>query len=289
MADHFMKKKRKKRPDYVKSVEFKCSSINDPNGPHKSLVPNINFTLYVIAHDSYSLGIAQKWSLCMPFVKILKIPSTIFFESFAYSSVLSDLTEQATWDQLDFVGIATYKSLKFVSIEKLTAYIELAYYKPYDFVPLYATGENLVPQALGGHTEDFNHVWSATLQALGFNEGDIRDHGSKVEVFLRSTFISRPHLMKKLISFMKMSQQVAETNDRLAAILSTDAHYREAKLNVARSVFKADYYHWHPFIFERLPAFYMSYHNVSTFRTLYQTEWFENTQLRGLYDGLRKS
>jgi hypothetical protein len=78
----------------------------------------------------------------MPFAKIIRIPTTVFFESIVYHRLLYSLRDE--WKHLDLVGLATYKSIKFSPLEKLKAYIELAYYKPYDVVPLYTTGEQLV-------------------------------------------------------------------------------------------------------------------------------------------------
>ena len=78
----------------------------------------------------------------MPFAKIIHIPTTVFFESIVYQRMLYSLRDE--WKHADLIGLATYKSLKFSPLEKLKASIELAYYKPYDVVPLYSTGEKLV-------------------------------------------------------------------------------------------------------------------------------------------------
>jgi len=82
----------------------------------------------------------------MPFAKVLMIPTTVFFESIVYRDTLWSIRSE--WKNLDFVGITTYKSLKFIAIEKLKAYLELGFYKPYDVMPLYGTGELLVRNSM---------------------------------------------------------------------------------------------------------------------------------------------
>lgn len=112
----------------VKSVAFKCSHLRGNTSlEQKNLVSYIKFRLYIIAHNDFSVGIAEKWSKCMPFVEIIRIQSTPFFESYVFASLFSNKALQQEWKQLDFIGLATYKSLKFVSIEKLeVSYIEHA-------------------------------------------------------------------------------------------------------------------------------------------------------------------
>ena len=258
-------KKRKHDVPHIKNVPFRCSK-NDRDHEHapQHLVPNIKFRFYVIAHNDFSVAVARKWSECMPFVEILRIDTSPFFETFAYSTVLKDKEMQKEWSAYDFVGLATYKSLKFLPIEKLKAYLQLAHYGPFDFIPLYSTGENLLPQAIAGHTKDFKVVWDATLAAQGFREEQIRS-ADQIEVFLRNTFITTPYWMGELVSFMDASVYTAQHNDTLRRLLRSHSHYREAKIDVAHAVFQQDYYYWHPFIFERLPAFFVHIRNVSIF------------------------
>ena len=138
------KSKLKKENIYRRAIDYSCATANNrlPSPNDNFLSPTIRFRLYIIAHDSFSQGIAEKWSKCVPFAKIITIPTTVFFESIVYQNLLHSLRDE--WKHLDLIGVATYKSLKFSPLEKLKAYIELAYYKPYDVVPLYSAGEQLV-------------------------------------------------------------------------------------------------------------------------------------------------
>ena len=62
---HFFKKKRKVPPPYIKSVEFKCSNLDNETEAPRNIVPGITFTLYLVAHNEVTANIAAKWSKCM--------------------------------------------------------------------------------------------------------------------------------------------------------------------------------------------------------------------------------
>jgi len=228
------------------------------------------------------MNIAEKWCRCMPFAKVLLIPTTIFFESIVYRDIL--WKERMKWKNLDFVGITTYKSLKFIAIEKLKAYLELGFYKPYDVVPLYGTGELLMDQAIKGHTEEFRSIWYETLNQLGYHKNV--DFIDRKEVFLRNSYLARPKALEGLISFMNRSISTVSGSPRLQMILSKDAHYQEAKKKVAESVFHSDVYQFYPFVFERLPVFYFHYYNLSVFTSLDQYAYFSNEEVDTLFEGI---
>ena len=135
---------KRKKMNYNRAIDYYCATAKNRLLSHNDnyISPHIKFRLYIIVHNSFSQEIAEKWSNCMPFVTIIRIPTTFFFESIVYQRSLYTLRDE--WKHLDLVGLATYKSLKFSPLEKLKAYIELAYYKPYDVVPLYSAGEQLV-------------------------------------------------------------------------------------------------------------------------------------------------
>lgn len=270
-------------PTYKKSVDFKCADLG--MAAPSELVPNIKFLLYIISHDDASYQVALKWSRCKPWTRVVRISSTVYFESIIYKEYLP--AHAAEWEALDFVGIATYRSLKFASLEKIKSYLELAYYKPYDVMPLYASGEYLVDQAVQGHTERFIHVWDALLQNMGFTVQEIRKH-DHVEVFLRNSLIIRPRQLRGLITFMTTAMNAVVNNSTLRDLFATNANYRESvyRKSVAQRIFHTDYYQWHPFIFERLPAFYLSVQNASVYSTLRETEWFDIADSLSIFKGL---
>jgi hypothetical protein len=142
LQKHSMTKTRRKKLLYLKSIDYECANSSAETSVERVFLHYLKFKLYILAHDDFSYEIASKWSRCMPFAEILRIPTTMFFESIIYKELLP--SRRSDWADLDFVGVATYKSLKFVSLEKLKAYLELGFHLHYDIVPLYATGEPLV-------------------------------------------------------------------------------------------------------------------------------------------------
>ena len=270
-----------KGKEYNRSVNFVCSGDNQ-----EELVDGIRFVFYIICHDEKSLEIAKKWSKCMPWSHTVLVPPSVFFESAAYSTVFPTL--EANWKSADVIGVATYKSLKFLSLEKLSAYVELAFYRPYDIVPLYTSGEYLVPQAVKGHTHEFQMIWETTLQSIvGLSVDEIKSF-DKIEVFFRNTFLISPKWFRLLIDFMSQSMHKVQSDKALTSLLKSDAHYAEGKLPVAQAIFHQDYYEWFPFVFERLPSFFFHYAGAKVFGTLRQVSLFENADpdMKTLYKGL---
>ena len=132
-------------------------------------------------------------------------------------------------------------------------------------------------QAVSGHTIEFKAVWYETLKAIGISAADIQK-ADKIDLFLRNSYVAKPSALKGLISFMNHSISIATENAKLARILATDAHYREAKKEVARRVFNSNVYFWHPFIFERLPVFYFHHFNFTVFQSLKEYENFSSNE-----------
>jgi len=277
------KKRPKLATNTTKSVSYRCGSMNIV--PPVDFVQGIKFRLYVISHDEKSHKVATEWVRCKPWASVVKIPTTVFFESIVYKEVLPPLVKD--WEELDFVGIATYRSLKFAPLEKMKASLELAHFKPYDVMPLYTTGEYMMEQAVSGHTTRFIQVWDNLLRTMGFSDADIRK-GDKAEVFLRNSILIRPAWLKKLSKFMISAIDVVQTNSTIHEDFITDAHYQESiyRKAVAQRVFHTDYYQWHPFIFERLPVFFLNHHNASVFGTLRETEWFDFANSEQVFKGL---
>lgn len=276
-------KSKKVTAPYIRSVVHKCDELGAT--PPENLVHGVRFLLYVISHDDKSFEIASRYCRCKPWTRILQIPSTPFFESIIYDELLQQ--RRAEWEGMDFVGVSTYRSLKFAPLDKLKALLELAQHKPYDVAPLFTTGEYLQAQAVRGHTAEFTQVWDMLLKVQGFTEQEIRAQDS-VEVFLRNSMIIRPRWLKRLTQHMSEAIQLVVTNASIQAAFATDAHYQEAKYRkkVAETVFHTPYYQWHPFIFERLPVFYLHHYNASIYGTLRETEWFDTRDSGSLFKGL---
>jgi hypothetical protein len=75
--------------------------------------------------------------------------------------------------------------------------------------------------------------------------------------FYRNIFVIKPAVLKKLMLFMTRAMHIATTNPTVKALLSVDAKYKEGQAEVANRIFGTSYYQLHPFVFERLPSFFL--------------------------------
>lgn len=154
-------------------------------------------------------------------------------------------------------------------------------------MPLYTAGEYMMQQAVTGHTTQFMQIWDHLLLTIGFTNQQIRA-SDRAEVFLRNSMIIRPTWLKRISKFMISAMDVVDHNATIRAEFATDAHYQEAiyRKAVAQRVFHTDYYQWHPFVFERLPVFYLHHYNASVYGTLRETEWFDFDNSGDVFKGL---
>jgi hypothetical protein len=266
----FFKQKRKiKQPSYIKSVNYTCNTTN------LNFIEGIKFKLYIISHDDISFEIAKKWSRCMPWTEIVRITNTNFFESIIYKEYFPK--NEKKWENFDFIGLCTYKSIKYISLKKLKASLELAFYRPYDVVPLMLSGEQLMNQATKGHTEKFREVWYYMLTSMGFDLVNIKKLDN-IEAFWRNSFIISPRWLKKLTKFMDDSINLLETNITIQKVFENNAYYNEGKIIVSEKIFKKKFYYWHPFIFERLPVFFLNFYNAKIFSSIQEIQNFENNE-----------
>jgi hypothetical protein len=79
--------------------------------------------------------------------------------------------------------------------------------------------------------------------------------------FFRNVFIIKTEILIDMIHFMNKAMDIAINNENIKKLLSADSHYNEGSAEVAMKIFGTKYYQLFPFIFERLPSFYL--HNIN--------------------------
>lgn len=237
------------------------------NAKYQHVAPrNVKFLLYVIYHDATSERAARIWCECRPWARPIFITSTKFFESIVYKENLPSLAKE--WESFDYVGLATYRSVKELPMDKLVSHLRLAICC-YEVVPLLNGHRRLLEQAIAGHNAQFSVVWEAILSSLGYNSMTIQKYND-VETFWRNSFITTPKRLHDLVNFMNQAIHVTLSNKTLSNILEQDARYLEPRSKrITQRIFGTDYYQWHPFIFERLPVFFFHAQNISIYTTLY--------------------
>lgn len=232
-----------------------------------SLNPELRFYLYLVSHDSKTEAFTNEWCRCKQWCRPIRIKTTVFFESIIYSYFYHYFLMTVEWKDLQYIGIATYKSIRKGPRSKLKRAADLALSMQFDVIPLMNSGKLFMAQAIDGHSSSFKDVWYKSLTFLGFNDTSIAG-ADTVQMFYRSTYFVRPTVLVALSDFMVRAMDAVVNNIELRALLSNDSKYPMGTfgdIEVARRVFNKPYYEYHPFIFERLPVFFFHHHNISVY------------------------
>eukprot|EP01036_Dinobryon_divergens_P027187 gene27187-35916_t len=225
--------------------------------------------LYLISHDNNSDSLGRKFSQCKErWVKSVRIPNTVFFESIIYREIFPKLRTE--WESLDFVITGTYKTVAkqlhyngFTQNQaQIKFFLDVAKNGQYDVVPFLRSGSGTMSFCMYWHGKPFKEAWTALLNSLGYSTALIRSL-DEVKPFYRNIFIIRPAALVKLMQFMDRAMYVAENNLKVKELLQKDAKYKEGQEEVALRVFNTKYYQLHPFIFERLPSFFLHAENMT--------------------------
>jgi hypothetical protein len=225
--------------------------------------PGTRCILYLVAHDNDSEHLARKFSSCKEsWIQPVRINSTVFFESIVYSDIFP--AYQREWEGLDYVVTATYKTVaKQLHYNKYTQSLDLiqdslriAREGDYDIVPFLRSGSGTMSFCLYFHGKPFKAAWDALLVELGYSLPLIRSL-DEMKSFYRNIFIIKPKVLKELMTFMSRAMHIAAHNPTVKALLQVDAKYKEGTEEVAMRIFGTKYYQLHPFIFERLPSFFL--------------------------------
>ncbi|RYH10768.1 hypothetical protein EON65_39225 [archaeon] len=226
--------------------------------------PKTRAIMYIMAHNNESKAIAESYRRCREdWTRVAQIVTTPFFESIVYRSYLP--YQASEFAHVDYVILAPYKVfsrkmlprympvLKFNNIRRL---LRVARAEDYDVVPFMRDFEEMMPTSVKYHTEAFKFTWNALLQNLGYNMSVIESLYS-MKAFYRNAFIIKPKVLVQLMDLMSSAIHTAEDNVFIRSLLRADAKYILGQKDVAMRVFGTPYYQLHPFVFERLPAFFL--------------------------------
>jgi len=213
--------------------------------------------MYVVVHNNHSHQIAMKFASCRSsWMRIAYIRSTVYFESILYKDVLlPNLTELQNYK---YVITGTYKSMdsKGQTLDEIYRLLKVMKYGNYDIVPFLRSGAKNMEFSTYFHKKEFRTTWDTLLKSLGYSVSQIRAQDD-MKGFFRNIFIVRPDLLSKLVSFMNRAMDLGFNDPDVKMQLERNAHYREGSAEVAQRIFGTSYYQLHPFVFERLPSFFL--------------------------------
>lgn len=222
--------------------------------------------LYLISHDDASEAMTKSFAACKgDWIKVVRLNGTKFFESSMYRDILPQRrAEWADRSKVDYVITATYKTVsKQLHYNKFTQ--DLAMIKEllkaardgdWDIIPFLRSGSGNMSFSSYHHGKGFRQCWDAILKAIGFSNDSIRALDEH-KPFYRNIFIIRPAALEMLVDRMCAAMSIAVNDPIVAELLQQDSKYKEGSVEVAQRMFGTSHYQMHPFIFERLPSFFL--------------------------------
>jgi hypothetical protein len=264
---------KKRENKQIKKSSSNCTNVKSKSGKtvccqkHPELdrlvtLKSTNTYMLVLAHDESSAVIASEFSSCRKqWMKLVMIPSTPFFESIIFKEILPNLMSKLL--EYDYVIIGTYKGLKYKGQTLSTMFSLLQYAKTYqyDVIPFFRSRYSSMKRAVFHHRRSYRNAWDALLTEMNYSLHDIRTYDD-IKAFHCNSYIIRPAVLLKLTEFMSRAIQVVLNNNKVKSLMSANSFYA-GNQSVAQKIFGTDYYQLYPFIFERLPVFYLYSSHVS--------------------------
>ena len=221
--------------------------------------------LYMLCHDDESERVAREFAHCKEsWIVPVRLNISIFFETVIYRDIFPK--HQSELENVDFVITATYKTVHRLKLHEGIYYkqdlaeiknaIKVARDGNYDFLPFLRSHTGLIDSILYWHGPAFKTAWDGLLQKMGYSIETIRKFDT-AKPFYRNIFLSRPRTLMELSNIMQRAMTVVVEEKEVAKLFEQDAKYEGGKEAVALKVFGTKYYHLHPFIFERLPSFFL--------------------------------
>lgn len=251
----------------------------------------MGFILFVMCHDDASLVKAN--ALCAEWKPMFEsfdaktlailLPPSPYMESSVYP-ILAQEKNRVLWEKEDYVGIVTYSILdklgKFrkqkVDIDWKTV-IKQAYEKKIDVIGLFClefkravSGEkegepeivelSLLESGVYHHGLNFYRGWRDLLLTMGYSQNTI-DDWSETLGFFCNWWVSRPEILDEYIIFIQTAMEKVETNEALKQVFHKNSHYGKGNTTTEQKMklFGKPYYSIHPFVFERLLSFFLSF------------------------------
>ena len=207
---------------------------------------------FIISHDDGSSRVADAYGKCRDWIYNVKFGASKFFESEIYNYLLE---RPKILLQYDYIMISTYKTIEMVASE-LKAYLKHARLESYDCIPFLRSHAGFTDQFRYRHGAAMIKAWDLLLQKLGYSLAVIREFDN-LKPFYRSTFLIKPDVLLKLSAMMQNAMLLTNKDKVLRNAFSRDARYVNGSEEQAMKSFGTRYYQYHPFIFERLPVFFL--------------------------------
>lgn len=200
---------------------------------------------------------------------MLKVPSSVYFESYAFVHSFPALAMKDQWDKYDYVGTLSWKApLKFkYSFDfghlSMKSVLQKA---PNSSDVIAFVGEKNAHDLLNKTNRlhpRFQEVWSGLLSAFNrYSDHEISTVG--MTPFYCNYWLARPQHVRQLILFLTDAHGFLQNLTTIQEALWSNAGYLSNK-KLSQAVFGLDYYAYHPFVLERLTPFFFNSKNLNIF------------------------
>eukprot|EP01034_Spumella_vulgaris_P032210 gene32210-39774_t len=223
---------------------------------------DVSAFLFIVAHhDSTSfLSLDRLFSggvESVPSIFSVRIDSTVFFEYVLYRDFFTpDVMNELQSSAVRFVGISSYKTLSLYDSccsASVSKYLTVAARFDMDVVPLIRSKRSLMKRSVLSHGPPFRAAWDALLLEMGYSMETIRGLDDISPFYCNSMLIS-PQWLHRLALRMRQAIDITTQNASVRALFAVSA----GNSAVAVRIFGTPHYQLFPFVFERLPAFFLA-------------------------------
>ena len=218
----------------------------------------MNIKIYILCYNHKTEEIANQSFGSYEWAKVINIKSTKILENIMYEEWL--LNNIDDWKNCDYVGTLSWKSLQKIKLPDIDQLKKDLILTNPDFFAFLVGKQSLIKRTNLYHPL-FGMIWTKLLKNMGYDEKFILSE--KIIPFYSNYWICKSEIMLKYITFFNKCKKILDNDEELIRLMNMNSLY---KGNLDHSdclkIFDKPYYTYHPFIFERLPCFFVFINNL---------------------------
>lgn len=210
--------------------------------------------IFILSYNEETYNYANEKYKNFWWAKIIKIDTTIYFESIMFDKWLLDNYQE--WICYNYIGFLSWKfesKIQFPNIDLISTILNND--NSYELIPLFIANPDGIFKNITVHKYMYDILQRLFIK-LEFQD----DYVIKTERigFYCNYWIARKDVLIKYISFFKRCCQIINEDNIIQTYLWTNSFYKDGLLNENQliNIFNKPYYCYHPFLYERLPIFF---------------------------------
>lgn len=244
-------------------------NVNCTQAAHSAEMTHLSSTrirILVMYHNAATGITCATYARCKDYIQPVFIPRSVYFESMIYRDYLRIILPALT-ARVEYILLCTYKHAdpgyhgwlpshpRYLSTELTKELLHNISTTKADLLPLIlAEAGTTIRSSLSVHGDGALRAFEALLTEMGFTQEEI-DTAARNKCFWRSSYLIKPSALMQITSLMLRAMEVVERSPKIGALFGVNSGY-VGDPKVAKEVFGTEYYQLHPFLFERLPAFF---------------------------------